>query len=108
MIRLLNPIIFLSVDNPRAKLAGRKRPRTRSQSAAAASRSHSRPGSKLPRDQSGVRDAEQLNTARKKMKLAQRDFIKYRRAGESDRTIVTKMPKHLFSGKRGKGKTQRR
>jgi len=28
--------------------------------------------------------------------------------GESDRKIVTKMPKHLFSGKRGNGKTDRR
>lgn len=28
--------------------------------------------------------------------------------GEADRFIGTKMPKHLFSGKRGIGKTQRR
>ena len=28
--------------------------------------------------------------------------------GESDREIRTKMPKHLFAGKRGNGKTQRR
>lgn len=30
------------------------------------------------------------------------------RAGEADRRIVVKMPKHLFSGKRGIGKTDRR
>jgi nucleolar GTP-binding protein len=28
--------------------------------------------------------------------------------GESDREIRTKMPKHLFAGKRGMGKTTRR
>jgi len=28
--------------------------------------------------------------------------------GEADRFIGTKMPKHLFSGKRGVGKTDRR
>ena len=30
------------------------------------------------------------------------------RASESDRRIATKRPKHLFSGKRGMGKTDRR
>ena len=30
------------------------------------------------------------------------------RAGEADRRIFVKMPKHLFSGKRGIGKTDRR
>ena len=30
------------------------------------------------------------------------------RASESDRRIPCKMPKHLFSGKRGNGKTDRR
>jgi len=29
-------------------------------------------------------------------------------SGESDRHIHAKMPKHLFSGKRKQGKTQRR
>jgi nucleolar GTP-binding protein len=27
------------------------------------------------------------------------------KAGEADRVILTKMPKHLFSGKRSNGKT---
>lgn len=30
------------------------------------------------------------------------------RAGEGDRTVTTKMPKHLFSGKRGSGTNSRR
>jgi len=33
---------------------------------------------------------------------------RFAKAGEGDRAIPTKMPKHLFSGKRGQGKTQRR
>lgn len=39
---------------------------------------------------------------------AQFKMGKHARAGEADRVIQTKMPKHLFSGKRGKGKTDRR
>lgn len=33
---------------------------------------------------------------------------KYSRKGEGDRHIPDLMPKHLFSGKRGTGKTDRR
>jgi nucleolar GTP-binding protein len=40
--------------------------------------------------------------------LAQRKRNKQAKAGEGDRVIPTKMPKHLFSGKRGIGKTDRR
>jgi len=39
---------------------------------------------------------------------AQRKMNKMAKAGEGDRTIQTAMPKHLFSGKRGIGKTDRR
>jgi len=38
-----------------------------------------------------------------KKKIAKKGF-----KGEGDRFIGTKMPKHLFSGKRGIGKTSRR
>lgn len=45
----------------------------------------------------------------KKMKIrALLPFAKEGRAGESDRKIGDKMPKHLNSGKRGVGKTDRR
>ena len=60
------------------------------------------------RDQSGVRDPAQLKVAKKKVKLAQRSFARKGRQGESDRSIRVKMPKHLFAGKRKKGKTGRR
>lgn len=35
-------------------------------------------------------------------------FKKFAYKGEADRFIGTKMPKHLHSGKRGTGKTDRR
>jgi len=57
---------------------------------------------------SGLRDAAQRNTAIKKADRAQRRPGKMARKGEGDRHIPDLMPKHLFSGKRGKGKTDRR
>lgn len=49
---------------------------------------------------------------RKLAKIAHRAISKkvrkYGLKGEADRFIGTKMPKHLFSGKRGVGKTDRR
>lgn len=49
---------------------------------------------------------------RKLAKLAHRDISKKVKKmglkGEADRFIGTKMPKHLYSGKRGVGKTDRR
>ena len=46
--------------------------------------------------------------AQKMADKAQRRMNKRAKIGEADRTIITKMPKHLFSGKRGIGKTDRR
>ena len=60
------------------------------------------------RDQSGVRDQTQLKVAKKKTKLAQRSLARQGRQAESDRVIGDRMPKHLFAGKRKKGKTGRR
>ena len=66
--------------------------------------------SRLPRDQSGLRDSEQLEKARKKMKSSQSYLLRRRglMRGESDRKIESKKPKHLFAGKRKSGKTGRR
>lgn len=80
------------------------RKRTRSQVSQHRSQSMSKP----PRDKSGLRDESQVTKARKKMKMAQKPFAKYSRKGEADRKIATKMPKHLFAGKRKMGKTGRR
>ena len=41
-------------------------------------------------------------------KVSQRKMNRFGKAGESDRHIGTKMPKHLFAGKRKMGKTDRR
>ena len=46
-----------------------------------------------------------MDLGRKKL---ERDVFKHSRKGVTDRTILSKMPKHLFSGKRGVGKTDRR
>lgn len=86
-------------------LAGRKRARSQS---AVVSRSKSHSVVRQPRDKSGLRDAVQVAKARKKMKFGQRKFVQGGKSGEADRKIGTVLPKHLFSGKRKMGKTQRR
>lgn len=67
-----------------------------------------RSSSKVPRDQSGVRDVAMAKKARKITKIGQRKINLGGKKGESDRSIAVKKPKHLFSGKRSTGKTDRR
>lgn len=63
----------------------------------------------VPRDQSGVRDPVVRKKIRKLAKKRdRRGFGRMGKAGESDRHIHEKKPKHLFAGKRGIGKTDRR
>ena len=63
----------------------------------------------MSRDKSGVRDPEQRKKIKKMdKKMQKKTFAKMGKAGESDRHIAVKMPRHLFSGKRGSGKTDRR
>lgn len=87
--------------------------RTRSQSAARSesrgasiSRSKSRARSVSVAPSEGYKDVRQktqaLEMARKRIKTG---VAKYARKGDADRSIPTKVPKHLFSGKRGIGKT---
>merc|ERR1712038_1562850 len=78
----------------------RKRQREMSSTA----RSKSRP----PRDQSGIAGPEKKKAAKVLAKKSQRKMNRLGKAGEADRVIRTKMPKHLFAGKRKGGKTQRR
>ena len=54
------------------------------------------------RDEAAVKKAEKINKKKQKM------ITIMGRATESDRRIPCKRPKHLFSGKRGNGKTDRR
>lgn len=83
----------------------RKRKREASQVVAKA-RSASR--TTLPRDKSGVRDASMAAKVRKIAKKAQEPKNRDARKGEGDRHIFDMKPKHLFAGKRGQGKTDRR
>ena len=63
----------------------------------------------LFRDKSGVRDPEQRKKIKKmEKKVQKKTFGNMGKAGESDRHIGVKMPKHLFAGKRKMGKTDRR
>ncbi|KAK3190420.1 Nucleolar GTP-binding protein 1 [Lecanicillium sp. MT-2017a] len=83
----------MQVDNPRERL-----------------RSKSRPVSRAPaqsRREAGVQDDEKRSKADRIAKLNQRKMNRMARQGEADRYIGTAMPKYLFSGKRGIGKTQR-
>lgn len=93
---------------------------TRSNSVVRAGRSHSlkrkredsqgvvRSSSRVPRDQSGVRDVHQRKKLRQVAKNAQKPMNRNARKGEGDRKIPTLKPKHLFAGKRKMGKTDRR
>ncbi|KAK3880850.1 hypothetical protein Pcinc_014683 [Petrolisthes cinctipes] len=79
-----------------------KRARVRSE---AMTRSYSRGPS---RDVSGVRDEEMANKMKKLGRKAQKERNFAGKKGEGDRHIYDLKPKHLFSGKRGLGKTGRR
>ncbi len=70
---------------------------------------HVRSSGTAPRDASGVRDPEERKRLRKTQKKMQKKvFASGGKAGESDRHIQVKRPKHLFAGKRGIGKADRR
>ncbi|KAH9083826.1 P-loop containing nucleoside triphosphate hydrolase protein [Lactarius deliciosus] len=56
----------------------------------------------------GLRDEAQASKAIRLRNISQRQRNMLAKAGESDRAIRVKMPKHLFSGKRKAGKTSRR
>ncbi|KAM3501406.1 hypothetical protein MY10362_005570 [Beauveria mimosiformis] len=81
----------MQVDDPKARL-----------------RSKSRPASRAPttsRREAGVEDDGKRSKADRISKLNQRRMNRMARQGEADRFIGTAMPKYLFSGKRGIGKT---
>lgn len=53
----------------------------------------------------GVDDGEMRSKAERLAKLQRRERNRQARAGEADRHATASLPKHLFSGKRGNGKT---
>ncbi|KAH6564568.1 hypothetical protein BASA62_007793 [Batrachochytrium salamandrivorans] len=96
------------IEGMRARSQIRKRPRSESaMSVDGASRSQSR----VPtRDRSvmGLRNIKQKVEADLLKKKIQKIPNLYAKRGEADREILVKKPKHLLSGKRGMGKTERR
>ncbi|CAH3174575.1 unnamed protein product [Porites lobata] len=78
--------------------------RKRKRAASSGARSLSRP----PRDQSGIGSPEKKKKAKKLSKVVQRGLNRMGKAGEADRKISTKMPKHMFAGKRKMNKVSRR
>ncbi|KIJ05519.1 hypothetical protein PAXINDRAFT_93375, partial [Paxillus involutus ATCC 200175] len=60
------------------------------------------------RQLAGMRDDQQASRAIKLRNLGQRERNMHAKAGESDRAIRVKKPKHLYAGKRKAGKTDRR
>ena len=70
--------------------------------------SRARSSSRPTRDKSGVRDEAMAAKVRKLAKNAQRKPNRFGKQGEADRHIHEQKPKHLFAGKRKKGKTDRR
>lgn len=84
-----------------------KKQRLRSLSITARSRSRSRPPDEFVPGE-GLKDKAQKKMAIKMAKGSSKKRNKDARRGEADRVIPTLKPKHLFSGKRSTGKTDRR
>ncbi|KAF9369972.1 hypothetical protein CPB97_003121, partial [Podila verticillata] len=98
----------LDSTEARARSRGVKRARSASRGESIArTASMARPETSVVRDRtmSGVRNVKQKLESEKVRKLAQRTPNLFAKRGESDRAVQTKMPKHLFSNKRGNGKT---
>ncbi|KAI1726562.1 nucleolar GTP-binding protein 1 (NOG1) domain-containing protein [Ditylenchus destructor] len=62
----------------------------------------------VPRDEKAIPDEKMRGKAKKVTRKSQRPFQKDARRGEADRHVYSLKPKHLFTGKRGIGKTDRR
>ncbi|XP_013586018.1 PREDICTED: nucleolar GTP-binding protein 1 [Brassica oleracea var. oleracea] len=105
-----------AMNRARSKSRGRKRERCddvndEQQSNKKLCLSRSRSVSRYPHEVlagEGFKDSCQKIKALKIGNKSHRKRNKDARRGEADRVIPTLKPKHLFSGKRGKGKTQRR
>jgi nucleolar GTP-binding protein len=74
------------------------------------SKSRSKSVAKRVKDEvgGGLKSVDATLRATKMADKAQRKRNKLAKSGEADRTINTKLPKWLNSGKRGNGKTDRR
>jgi nucleolar GTP-binding protein len=106
--------VDIDTKNPNAHFS-RSVSRTRSQPPEkrvrreSTAKSRSRSMSKAPRDEMGIKDLTMKHKLQKqKAKSQAKGIAKLARKGEGDRHIFDLKPKHLFTGKRGVGKTDRR
>nr|XP_005314098.1 GTP-binding protein 4 [Chrysemys picta bellii] len=90
----------------RSRSVTRKRKREESEPPKSAARSRS--SSRTPRDTSGLRDAKMVKKVKTIMKNSQKKMNRLGKKGEADRHVFDLKPKHLLSGKRKSGTTQRR
>ncbi|XP_059179707.1 GTP-binding protein 4-like [Physella acuta] len=105
----------LGVDIPKDKSSHYLRAKSRSSSRPPLKRkcteyeaAEARSKSRTPRDRSGLRDNTMIKKVKKIAKKAQKPRNHQAKKGEGDRVILNMKPKHLFSGKRKAGKTDRR
>ena len=92
----------MDVDDDEEPSSAKKRAKTKSGAVVA------KRAPRANRQAAGLRDEEQARRANKLRNFDQRPRNYMAKAGEADRKIQTKMPKHLFAGKRKMGKTDRR
>ncbi|XP_005314098.2 GTP-binding protein 4 [Chrysemys picta bellii] len=90
----------------RSRSVTRKRKCEESEPPKSAARSRS--SSRTPRDTSGLRDAKMVKKVKTIMKNSQKKMNRLGKKGEADRHVFDLKPKHLLSGKRKSGTTQRR
>uniref|UniRef100_A0A7M4FUW8 Nucleolar GTP-binding protein 1 n=1 Tax=Crocodylus porosus TaxID=8502 RepID=A0A7M4FUW8_CROPO len=90
----------------RSRSVTRKRKREESEPSTSVARSRS--SSRPPRDMSGLRDTKMVKKVKTIMKNSQKKMNRLGKKGEADRHVFDLKPKHLLSGKRKSGKTQRR
>jgi nucleolar GTP-binding protein len=95
---------------------GRKRGRSKSRNRmdvddeddSVSKRTRSRSRSVKPPQQIGLKNERARKKVKKMINRSQRKRNQQQRKGPGDRTILNLMPKHLYSGKRGIGSTDRR
>uniref|UniRef100_A0A8D0G9Q9 Nucleolar GTP-binding protein 1 n=1 Tax=Sphenodon punctatus TaxID=8508 RepID=A0A8D0G9Q9_SPHPU len=95
-----------AVQGRRSRSVTRKRKREESEPPKSVARSRS--SSRTPRDVSGLRDEKMVKKTKTMMKKSQTKMNRLGKKGEADRHVFDLKPKHLLSGKRKSGKTQRR
>merc|ERR1739844_884894 len=95
----------LEVDNPKSHFnRAKSTSRARAPKRMKVNDDPHRSQSAVPRSQSGLRDGESKKLQELRKKADKKTFNLHGKAGESDRRILEKKPKHLFCGKRGIGK----